>query len=373
MVDAVYWIWFQQMFGIGTERSHKMMENWKSPQDLYQSIKDSAGSEEVLSSEEHKNIDGAMQRAEKILYVTQKKGCEVVAPDNPLYPQLLLHSYARPAALYVKGDISCLRDTLPITMVGTRNYTSYGEKAAGFIAGGLAQQGAVIVSGLANGIDSLCHGGALLAGGKTVGVLACGLDIDYPKGSAALKRAVRDNGAVISEYPMGTKPIPSRFPPRNRVMAGMSRGVVVVEAGENSGALITARLAADAGREVFAVPGSIFAGQYTGSHKLIQEGAKLVASPMDILVEYPEYASILEKKGTIFPALKETLPRHRDLSKEIDPQAQKVYDAVEAMPKSADVISALCGVEISMVLASLTVLEILGAIKSYPGGLYGLQ
>ncbi|MFV0402164.1 MAG: DNA-processing protein DprA [Oscillospiraceae bacterium] len=365
MAEPLYWIWHQQMFGVGTARSHNVMEEWPDPEALYAACR--AG-EAVLTGGERILAEKAMERAKRILHTTLKKGCDVITPDHPDYPPMLLHSYSKPAALYVKGDLGCLRDNLPIAMVGSRSYTEYGEKAAEYLAEGLACYGATVVSGLAKGIDSFCHGGALSVGGKTVGVLACGLDIDYPRDSAALKRAIRDNGAVVSEYPMGTEPFRSRFPVRNRVIAGMCRGVVVVEAGEDSGALITARLAADMDREVFAVPGGIFKSGFAGANRLIQEGAKLVTSPMDILMEYPEFAGLITKKDT--PQREVSKPEPQPLPADIDPNVQKVYDAVETVPATADSLAMATGQDIGDVLYALTELELLGVIASHPGGLF---
>ncbi|MBI1734786.1 MAG: DNA-protecting protein DprA [Candidatus Rokubacteria bacterium] len=209
-----------------------------------------------------------------------------LAPSYPAYPPLLA-AVARPPDLYVRGRVTT-DDALAIAIVGSRKATPYGLATAEQLAGDLAARGVTIVSGLARGIDAAAHRGALAAGGRTIAVLGCGIDIVYPPEHAPLAREIEQQGAVVSQFAPGTPPLRQHFPMRNAVIAGLSLGVVVVEAAERSGALITARLAGDLGREVYAVPGRVSSAQSRGAHGLLQDGAKLVGEWTDVVQELPE-------------------------------------------------------------------------------------
>jgi DNA processing protein len=212
---------------------------------------------------------------------TIKAGIKIITYSDELYPAKLLNIYDRPAFLYVKGNLT--KDEINIAMVGSRQASTYGKYTTERISRELAIKGITIVSGLARGIDAAAHRGALTASGITIAVMGSGLDVIYPPENKKLYAEIVQSGAVISEYPLGTPPLASNFPARNRIISGMSYGVVVVEAGEKSGSLITARLALEQGREVFAVPGSIDSSSARGTNKLIKQGAKLIENIDDIL------------------------------------------------------------------------------------------
>ena len=209
--------------------------------------------------------------------------------DSPDYPTYLKQIYRPPLVLYVRGELRA--NDFCIGIVGTRQATPYGKNVAETLGKELAAAGVVVVSGAAYGIDTAAHTGAL-ATGRTIAVLGCGVDISYPASNKKLLNEIAENGAVVSEYPVGTRPLSQNFPPRNRIISGLSRGVVVIEAGEKSGALITSDYANDENRDVFAVPGNIFSPVSRGCHKLINSGAKLVTCAEDILGEY-EYNNSL--------------------------------------------------------------------------------
>jgi DNA processing protein len=211
---------------------------------------------------------------------------EPLVPGDEAYPELLA-AIPSPPPLHVAGNIGP-GDALAIAVVGARRATPYGLEAAGVIAADLAARGVTIVSGLARGIDTAAHRGALAAGGRTIAVLGCGLDIVYPAENRPLAREIESSGALVSQFARGTPPLPWHFPARNRTIAGLTLGVVVVEAADRSGALITARFAADLGREVFAVPGRITSDLSRGPHALIADGARLVKDWADIVEELPE-------------------------------------------------------------------------------------
>jgi DNA processing protein len=210
----------------------------------------------------------------------------VLSPSTPAYPPLLAAT-ARPPALWVRGQVTP-EDALAIAIVGSRRATPYGLATAEELAGDLASRGVTIVSGLARGIDAAAHRGALAAGGRTIAVLGSGIDTVYPPEHGELAESIERQGAVVSQFPPGTPPLRQHFPMRNAVIAGLALGVVVVEAAEQSGALITARLAADLGREVYAVPGRVSSAQSRGAHGLLRDGARLVGEWGDVVQELPE-------------------------------------------------------------------------------------
>ena len=208
----------------------------------------------------------------------------LLCSSDPRYPPLLRTIHDPPALLYLRGNLDCLQKP-SVAIIGSRAATSYGKRISSMLAGQLAHAGIVVVSGLAMGIDGHAHSGSLEAGGDTVAVLGCGVDVVYPRSHAGLYEQVKERGLLVSEYPLSTRPDGFRFPARNRIISGLSLGVIVVEATCKSGSLITARLALDQGREVFAVPGRIDSMKSEGTHRLIQQGAHLVQSAGDVLEE----------------------------------------------------------------------------------------
>ncbi|MCL2068618.1 MAG: DNA-processing protein DprA [Oscillospiraceae bacterium] len=375
MAGNVYHIWMQLLFGIGSRRPHDVAEGCECPQELFET---GASGGAALTAEEKARSKAAMVKARRIEEATLRKRVDIITPEHPDYPELLIGTYARPMVLYVKGSLACLKTSLAIAMVGTRKYSEYGEACARDLAQGLSKAGCVIISGLAQGIDSICHAAAIEKGGLTVGVMGCGLDVDYPPKSAPLKTLMKRQGAVISEYPLGYHADKFTFPVRNRVIAGMSRGTVVVEAPARSGSLITARLALDAGRDVFAVPGSIYSTGHGGGHKLLKEGgAKLVACAGDILEEYPEYARMHKTPRTGIPKVKAVTAKPEaalkpDLPNDVRELLRQVYGHIDENPKTSDVIAGRIPAEIGDVMGSLTELEIMGFVKSHPGGFFSI-
>lgn len=218
-----------------------------------------------------------------LAYDWKKKGIKICSCSDPEYPKLLSNTFNAPQVLYYRGILPTTENLIAI--VGARKASSYGKNIAQLLASELADAGIWIVSGAARGIDTAAHQGAL-AKGHTIAVLGCGVDINYPPENSKLLNQIAECGAVVSEYAPGTSAHPGHFPARNRIINGLSRGVVVVEAAERSGALITADFALEEGRDVFAVPGSIFSASSKGTHRLIKQGAKLIDSTADILEEY---------------------------------------------------------------------------------------
>jgi len=283
-------------------------------------------------------------------------GAEVICPDDPEYPEALKKITDPPAVLYVQGRIELL-GSLCLAMVGSRAATSYGKRCSFTLARDLAAAGVTVVSGLASGIDSEAHSGALSVQGATIGVLGCGLDVVYPKHNSALYNRIRTDGLLVTEYPLGTKPDGFRFPARNRIISGLSRGVVVVEAARKSGSLITAEMALDEGRDVFAVPGQIDSQKSDGTHWLLQQGAKLVQSAEDIRIEIDnawqgnEYEKCADE----------------DVLLAIDPAARKLFEEIDVYPSARNELIVGSGLGSAKVTELLLLLELEGLVEILPG------
>ncbi len=274
------------------------------------------------------------------------------------YPKALRATFDPPSVLYVGGEL-LPDDVQAVAVVGSRHASAYGLSAAEAIARDLASAGVTVVSGLAVGIDSAAHRGALAAGGRTIAVLGCGIDVAYPRRNQKLACEIAKQGAVVSEFNPGTPPEAWRFPRRNRIVAGLSLGVVVVEAGEKSGSLITARLGLEAGRDVFAVPGEIGLARTRGTHRLLREGAKLVECGADVLEEVAPW---------LLPPSASGQPRSPD--GEPSPEARSVLEAFDGSVVHVDRLIARSGLGAARTLEILLDLELRGAVRRHPGMLY---
>ncbi len=251
---------------------------WRADRaDLRQAGLDRRAMNSLLSARSQLNLDAELEKL-------SRQGVRALTWRDPDYPPRLLQIPDPPPVLYLRGHLMP-EDEWAVAVVGTRRASAYGKTVTGRLVADLAVNHVTVVSGLARGIDGEAHRATLKAGGRTIGVLGCGLDLVYPPEHRNLAREVVENGALVSEYPLGTPPEASNFPPRNRIISGLSLGVLVVEAGVRSGALITADYAADQGRDVFAVPGDLYKRSSVGTNRLIQDGAKLVAGAEDILEE----------------------------------------------------------------------------------------
>jgi DNA processing protein len=274
---------------------------------------------------------------------------QALAWHDPAYPPKLKEIYDLPPVLYVRGQLTPA-DEWAVAVVGTRRASVYGRQAAEEFAFGLARNQVTVVSGLARGIDSIAHRAALQAGGRTIAVLACGLDLVYPPEHLRLAQEIAENGALISDYPLGTQPRSEYFPRRNRIMSGVSLGVLVVEGGEASGALITARQALEQNREVFAVPGSIYSPGCRGTNKLIQDGeAKLVSTVQDVLVE------LNLTMATYQMEMKELVP--------VDDTEAALLKYLSAQPIHIDEVRRTSGLPIAAVSSALAMLELKGKVR----------
>lgn len=398
-MTALDWIWLGQALGPGSPWAGEVLRSGIPPKELYR-LSLAGCLPETLAEPLRRRLAQPLSRKQVAQWEERIRACgvQVIPFSSPAYPPLLRGLASPPLVLYAWGDVGILRDSLCIGLVGPRKATPYGLEAARSIARDLVSCGAYPVSGHALGIDSAVHEGALAAKGGSVMVLACGHDRDYPKDTLPLRRQVAaQGGAVISETLPGEPFHRDSFEKRNRLLAGLSMGVVVVEAGEKSGALDTARQAGEQGRDLFCVTGSIFEPNQAGVAKLLREGARPVTGAADILTEYfPLYPERIEEAA--LRALEEG-PTKRLASRGIPPKnpppqakspsisrrpaAPKEPDFSFLPPESRsllqklgngkahiDELAASLGENGGKSLAALTELEILGLVKSLPGGYY---
>jgi DNA processing protein len=306
----------------------------------------------------------SFKRAEKELALTRRiDRCRLVNWTEPEYPQNLLQIYDPPVMLYVRGNPEALN--LPsISIVGTRRPTLYGTQMAERLGRELAARGLVLVSGMARGIDAIGHQGAMAANGRAVGVLGTGVDVCYPKENRKLYEKVLERGAIVSEFPLGTHPAPENFPIRNRIVAGMPLGVVVVEGAQYSGSLITARLAMEFGREVFGVPGNVTQPVSFAPNQLIKQGAKLITNGADIIEELPTPV----RAALVQAEQPEAEQRNLLAAASLNSSEKKIYELLSTdEPKHIDEIVESSGLNSSEVLATLFDLEMKGIIRQTPG------
>ena len=285
--ENLYWVWLSENLGVGNRHITKLVDFFGSAFNIYNSSEeDIARSECVTEQMAHKLSNKSLQRAYEILDYCALNNVGILSFGDKNYPERLRLLQDPPAVLYYKGTLPDFDTKVCIGVVGTRKMSEYGKRAAYKISYELSSAGAVVVSGMALGIDSVAACGALAADGKTVAVLGCGIDTVYPSQHVKLQRTIAERGVVITEFSPGTRPIGSNFPIRNRIISGLSLGTFVVEADEKSGAMITAKCALMQGRGVFALPGNIDESNSTGTNTLIRDGAGVVTCAEDILVNY---------------------------------------------------------------------------------------
>jgi DNA processing protein len=283
-MDSVYWAALGRLNGVGSARLRLLMESFKSGRAAWQAAEEDFKAAGLPMSVAQSLVSERKNFSPDALYEELlEKNISICLLKDALYPRLLAEIKNPPPLFYYKGSLECLDNSFAI--VGSRKASPYGKAVAENFAKELAAGGFTVVSGAARGIDTAAHTGALQKG-RTAAVLGSGVDVAYPAENARLIEKIACDGIVLSEYPPKTKPSPQHFPARNRIIAGLSRGVLVAEAGVKSGSLITAEFALDEGRDVMAVPGSVFSAESRGCHRLLREGALLVESAQDILAEY---------------------------------------------------------------------------------------
>ncbi len=362
-VGKKYWIWLAQSLGAGA-KTDDILSAFKTPRDIYEaSEKDRMAADVFTKRQSERLSEYTLEDAEKIISECSRNGWNIITPEDTVYPAGLRRISDMPLALYVDGDISCLRGKVMTGVVGTRNPGLEGLTVTHNICTDMSAAGAVIVSGGALGIDSAAHESALYAGGKTVCVLGCGFGTRYLMENEALRRDISRNGAVVTEYPPYTPASRITFPTRNRIISGMSHAVLVVEAGEKSGSLITARTANEQGREVFAVPGNVLTSAYTGANRLISSGeAKVATSANDVLtpyaVMYPDRLN-LEMIGKLRYG---EYPDKNENPDGLDADSASVLSCLGKEPVHFDEIVAMTGLSNAKAVMALFQLELMDYI-----------
>ncbi len=307
------------------------------------------------------------RRAERDLLGCRRSGSRVITWESPDYPALLEACTDPPLVLHVRGSLEP-QDLISLAIVGSRRATPYGIEVAEHLSGDLAGRGITIVSGLARGIDAVAHRAALEAGGRTIAVLGSGLDVVYPREHRLLAERIARSGAVVSELPLASPPLPGHFPRRNRIVSGLAVGTLVIEAAEKSGSLISARLALEENREVFAVPGPITSRNSAGVHRLIQDGAKLVTNAKDVIEELRP-----DLREKLSPTLKPE-GAGANPARGLEADEKLVFEALAAGgPVDADRLIARTATAPHRVTSALVGLEIKGLVRCFPGGIYGIR
>jgi DNA processing protein len=413
--NRLYWIWLQQALGQGSAKAGPLLRVFGSAEGIFCATEESLRTVGLNENERAALADRSLTDAGRILKTALKDNGWVLTPDDGLYPDSLREIFALPLVLYGRGEWPDFDATPALTVVGTRSATTYGMEMARYIAAGMAAAGGIVVSGGAVGIDAAAHWGALEAGGKTVAVLGGGLDQTYPAENEPLRRQILANGgALVSEYPPGTKAFGSHFPVRNRILSGLSWATCVAEAPKGSGSRITADYAREQGREVMAVPGLAGLDAHAGTNALIRDGACLVEGPADVLRQYrvrygdrlnaeslekleaprwkrPEPVRTGEPPLTL-AAQKRPNPFPRRRRKEAPPKptpptpaaaapaatcpegvsddARRMFDQLGDKPVPIDRLAAKAGLTPARAMAVLTELEIAGGARSHAGQQY---
>ena len=347
--DKAYWIAFNKVNGIGAARLGALLNEcgsidaaWRaSIQQLQAARLDRRSIENLLQARREIDPQHEWERA-------QAAGVQVLTWDDPAYPAALREIDGSPPVIYIRGRLTS-QDEWAVAIVGTRRASSYGREVTQVLATELARQGVTIVSGLALGIDTVAHRAAIDAGGRTLAVLGSGVDQLYPPQNRGLALAIAEQGALISDYALGARPEATNFPPRNRIISGLSRGVVIVEAGEQSGALITAQFAAEQGKDVFAVPGSILHPGSAGCNTLIQQGATPLLSVDDVLEQ------LNLTRLSVQVDARQSVPA--------DPQESSLLSILSTQPCHVDDLMRSAALSTAQIGSLLAIMELKGLVR----------
>lgn len=353
MDNRCYYVGFNLVKGIGAVRLKTLIDffgridlAWQAPPDALAAAGLPASVVEAMVAVR------AQSNLEEMVLHAAADGIQIITWDDEAYPLRLKNIDQSPPVIYVRGSLS-LEDDWAVAIVGTRRVTAYGRQVTEELAAYLAANHITVVSGLARGVDAIAHQSVLKSGGRTLAVLGCGVDVVYPPEHQKMAEAIMENGALISDYPPGTAPESSNFPPRNRIIAGLSRAVAIIEAGSESGALITARYAVEQGREVYAVPGSIFAPMSKGTNRLIFDGATPLLKPDDVL------RSLEIEKVQAYRQARLFLPA--------DEMEKKILAKLGDEPVHIDDIRAAAEISAADAISKLTILELTGHVKNVGG------
>lgn len=360
--DSFYWLALHLIPGVGSVYFKRLIDRFGSPETVFQAttreLLEVEGLGEKVAGEIRKGPSEQAVRRE--ISLLKEVGGKLITLKDETYPPRLQNIYDPPALLYLRGELKG-RDELAISIVGSRKTSAYGRWVTEKISQDLARHGITIVSGMARGIDSVAHWGAISGGGRTIAVLGCGVDVVYPRENRNLFAKIMEQGAILSEFPMGSPPEGGHFPKRNRIISGLSMGVVVVQASEASGSLITANYALEQGREVFAIPGNVGVEGSQGTNQLIKQGAKLVETSEDILEEIlPQWSR--EKEGE----------QKVEIVKPVLTEEEKVlYEMLGDTPLHIDTLIRESQFDPGKVSSLLLNLELRGLISQWPGKCFG--
>ncbi len=386
-MNTLYWIWLQDALGIGAV-ADKILDVFGDIQSVYTCRNYTV---HLGSAQKKRLMDKSLKKAEKIFHICKERGYKILTPDSSDYPNALRNIKTFPLALYVDGVFD-FNSAPMISLVGTRKASKYSVNVSTRLAYSLAKGGFAVISGGALGVDSSAHKGAILAGGKTIAVLGCGLGAKYLSENAPLRKTISKNGALLSEYPPDYPASASTFPIRNRIIAALGLGTVVVEAAIKSGSLITAKYAREFNRDVFAVPGAIYNSAFEGVNSLLRDGAKAVFGVSDIIEEYNRlYPDKINLKNALAYDINEQERNYGELSaahiesvdREVEfdlspkkqfpsmsAKARLVYDALEHGQLHVNEIAVKTSLTLSQVLSQLTSLELIDAVEALPGRIY---
>ncbi len=368
--DITYWLALKFVENVGSVGFKNLVKAFGSPRAVFDAPLSALLKVPHIA---HKTAQGIREfndwpQVTREIETAERMGASFITADSPFYPPLLSAIYDFPPVLYVKGRLSP-RDVC-IAVVGSRLASTYGRFITERLCRELAMAGITVVSGMARGIDSAAHRGALAGKGRTIAVLGSGLDTIYPPENKELFEKISENGAVITEYPFTTRPLAANFPSRNRIISGLSLGVVIVEAGEKSGSLITARLALDHGREVFAVPGNIDSPGTRGTHRLLREGAKLVENAHDILEEIlPQ----VDHDPALPGAMASGTAVAERKTDSIAIEEQTILKALSTNAAHIDTLASDTGYAVQDLLRILMSLELKGYITQLPGKTFTIK
>lgn len=364
-VKIKYWLGLGQVKGVGNVTYKTLIDEFHDPETVFEAPLKRLEEIPGIGRKTAANIKSFKEWdwVEKEIGLIEKQDVVFLTLRHSDFPKALLSIPDPPPYLYVKGTI-CKKDVNAIAVVGTRVPTQYGIAAAESISRELAGSGITIVSGMARGIDAAAHRGALAANGRTIAVLGSGIDVIYPSDNKKLYEQIISSGAVVSEFPIGTAPLAENFPQRNRIISGLVKGVLVVEASEKSGSLITAGLALDYGRDVFALPGNITSFKSKGANKLIKQGAKLVEDARDILEELSISGTGMVKTGfKPAPALPDSL---RKIQADLSSEEEKIISLLDE-PSFIDTIIQRTGLPAQKISALLLDMELKGLVQQQAG------
>lgn len=375
MEHMLYWLWLTDKKNIASVKIAALLKRFETVDNIYKSknFNNIPGISDKEKSElMNKDLSAANSIAEKIL----KLGGRIVVFDDDNYPQILKNITDPPYVLYIHGKVPELDKVLTIGVVGTRHCSEYGRAVTERLCVSLAKAGVVTIGGLAAGIDSVGAWATIDAGGIAVGVTGCGLDRIYPAENAQLVQEMTEKGCILTEFPPGTPPLKCNFPRRNRIIAGLSRGVLVTEAPQKSGALITARYALENNRDVFAVPRNITDTKYLGTNTIIQEGAKLINSAEDVICEYP-YAEKITPDTMNFKKIQKTedmsVAEGNSKYKDLNETEKTIVNILIKKNMQIDELSRELDMPVSEINTRLIMLEVKGIIKKLPGSSYQLK